>query len=234
MKKTLFFSLSFILFSSFHMCSVTTQVNMDKGHLVLEITDIQVEDQQFAKVLEMKKGVRTNIYWADGKSLAINEWMGMRTWKLYDNNDDSFNILLELTGNHIHITSTKAEVKKESTNPKESIAEFRIEYRENDTKVIEGFKCIKAVIINPKKSIPVIEMYITKGIKVDSCILQYFDLLNLDGFPLEWIINHNGIRTTYNTIELNENVDMSLFRLNTSGSSKMTLKDYIKTTNSRY
>ena len=70
-------------------------------------------------------------------------------------------------------------------------------------------------------------MYVTKDIQASHKMIQGRDKLELEGFPLEYVMEAGPASMTYEVTKISEGLDKSVFEINTSGYTKMTWKEFM-------
>ncbi len=221
--NTLLFSFLFV------SVGLQAQMELDQGSLVLEITDVSSDDEQMAAMLQMMKGSQTHIFFKDGKNMSSMDMMGgmIKMKSLYDKESGSVDMLMDMMGQKMHVASSKDDMQKATADQADAFEGFEVKYDESDTKEILGHKCVKTEIIDPKTNKATMEMYVAKGIKADSKMLQGMQYFDIDGFPLEMIIIQPQMKMTMSTVKLDKEVDDSVFTLNTDGYTKMTFQEFM-------
>jgi hypothetical protein len=181
--------------------------------------------------LEMMKGMVTEYSFSPDKSLASTDMMGgmIKSTSLVDNKTDDLTMLMDIMGNKMHVESTKAERDKLSAGTEDMMEGAKIEYDESDKKTIQGYDCIKATIsgLGTEEMPMKFTMYISKDIQASHKMIQGMDKLELEGFPLEYIMESDQMSMTYEATEVSKEVDNSIFDINTSGYTKMTWKEFM-------
>ena len=222
-----------IFFSILSLCfvftaSIKAQKTLDKGYIKMEITDVSSADEQMAAMLEMMKGTQTEIFFADGNHMSKMDMMGgmVKMQTLFQKEGESIDMLFDMMGQKMHIATTTKEMEAKNGDQKDAMEGMEIVYDEEDTKEILGYKCVKAKVMDPKTKKAMVEMYISREIKADSKMLQGMQHFDLEGYPLELIMNQPQMSLTLATVELKEEVDTSVFKLNTDGFTKMTFDEF--------
>ncbi len=224
--KKLFFSF-FILMMA--MTFVSAQTVLDEGYIKMEIVDAASDDEQMAMRLEMMKGTQTEIFFMGGKSMTKSNVMGgmVETTTLFDSETEQMDMLLNMMGQKMHVSSTAAE-RALAQNEQAALAkEMVITYDEEDVKTILGYECIKADIAHPSIQDGMsFSMYVTKEIKANPKMIQGLEHMKLEGFPLEYVMSMPQMSLSFSAIELKQEVDASVFELDTGGYEKLTLQEF--------
>ena len=71
-------------------------------------------------------------------------------------------------------------------------------------------------------------MYLSKDIQASHKMIQGMDKLELEGFPLEYIMESDQMSMTYEATEVTKDVDDSVFAINTAGYTKMTWEEFME------
>ena len=226
MKKIFFSFLATIMCMSL---TLTGQKVMDQGYIKLEITDATSDNEQVAMGLEMMKGTQTEIFFMGGKSLSKMNMMGgmFETTTLFDNSTEKMDMLINAMGQKMHIESTAEERNMNAGEQAAIMKEMEVTYDETDTKEILGHKCVKANVAHPTMNNTMsFSMYVAKDIKANSELIQGLQDIELQGFPLEYVMEMPQMTMTITAVEMNEEVDDTIFTLDTGGYQKMTFKEF--------
>lgn len=221
-KLNLLFTLA-ILFGAF-----TFGVAQDAFYIKQEITDVKTSDEGAAMMVDMIKGSETEVFSMDGKSLAkMNMMGGMLTMKIAtDPKSDITNMYMDMMGQKIHVETTKEEMLKAAGGEEAVAKNTTVTYDKTDTKEILGYKCYKANVSgdNGMK----IEMYVSEEVKADPKTLQSFQNIDMVGFPLEYSIDAGVMQMMITTKVVNNEVDASVFNIDTANYQKMTFEELTK------
>lgn len=202
---------------------------MSEGVIKMEISEVSSENPQIAAQLEMLKGTTTEYHFNKDKSIVKANMMGgmMKMTNLVNNSDEHLTLLMEMMGQKIMIESTKAERDKFEAEQGGEMDDIEVTYDENDTKVIQGYKCTKASVDNPNSEAEInMYMYVCPDVKASNKLVQGLNKVELRGFPLEVIIDSADMSMTVTTTELSDEVDNSVFEVNTAGYQKMTFEEF--------
>lgn len=223
-------NLKYVLFSALFLLSFNINAqNLDEGSIKVVITEVNSDNEQMAAQLEMLKGSETSYHFNKEKSLVTAEMMGgmIKIKSLVNNADEHMTLLFDAMGQKMMIESTKEERDGSMTDEaKEMTESMKVTYDEKDTKEILGYKCIKANITGGVESPMKFSMYISKDIKASNKMIQGLQGIDLDGFPLEYIMDMPEMSMTYTASEVNNAVDPKVFNVETSGFTKMTFEEF--------
>ncbi|NNF36102.1 MAG: hypothetical protein HKN68_18500 [Saprospiraceae bacterium] len=224
--KKLLFSFSLFLMAMTYMSAQTV---LGEGYIKMEIVDATSDDEQMAMGLEMMKGTQTEIFFMGGKSLSKVNMMGgmVETTTLFNSETEQMDMLFNMMGQKMHVSSTAAE-RALAQNEQAALAkEMEVTYDESDTKEILGYNCVKANIAHPSIQDGMsFSMYITKDIKADPKMIQGLQDIKIEGFPLEYVMSMPQMTMTISAVELKQEVDASVFDLDTGGYEKLTLQEF--------
>ena len=207
----------------------SAQTVISEGSIKMEIVDATSDNEQMAMGLEMMKGTQTEIFFKDNQSMSRVNMMGgmVETTTLYNSETEQMDMLFNMMGQKMHVTSTPADRAMVQNEQAQLAKEMVVTYDENDTKEILGYKCVKADISHPAIQDGMsFSLYITRDIKADPKMIQGLQEINLEGFPLEYVMNMPQMTMTISAVELSQEVDPSVFELNTGGYEKLTLKEF--------
>lgn len=219
--KKLSLLLSAFLLTSFGLFA---QKELTSGYVKMEITKVEAEDEQMATMLQMMKGSESEYYFNSDYMLAkVNAMGGMFTTDaLTDLKTKSVTSLVNAMGQKMAVTNTE-ESKEKAKAP-----EVEVEYVDNDTKEILGYKTSKAIITTPSQPGMKFTVYLTKEIKANSSMINMMESIEMDGFPLEYIIEANGMKLTMEAQEIKDEIDPAVFELSMEGYKKMTPEEFKK------
>lgn len=223
MKQILLTISMFFLLANFGIA----QDIMNEGHLRLEITEVGAEDEQMAGMLQMMKGSYSDFYFDKNNSLASMNMMGgmMEITTLTKTKSGEVTMLFNAMGTKNYVESTEDEREKMNEG---SLPEITVDYDESDTKEILGYKTKKANISIKGQADMKMTAYVAPEIKLSNKVVQGLESIKLDGFPLAYEINVNGIRLVMTATELDKKVDSGVFNINTEGYTKTTLEELTK------
>ncbi|NNE15522.1 MAG: hypothetical protein HKN51_11135 [Saprospiraceae bacterium] len=220
---------TYVLYSALFLMSfqITAQ-ELSEGLIKMEISEVSSDNEQVAAQLEMMKGTETVYTFSKEKSLVTANMMGgmIKIKSLVNNADEHLTFLFDAMGQKMMVESTKEERAAMEADQKELVESLDISYDEDDTKEILGYKCIKATISGDEEFPMDFSMYVSRDIKASNELIQGLQGIDLDGFPLEYIMEMEQMSMTYTATELKTEIDASVFEINTSGYQKMTFQEF--------
>ena len=207
---------------------ISAQTVLDQGYIKMEITDVSSDNEQTAMMAEMLKGTSTEIYFNGEKSLSRMSMMGgmVETTTLLDNTTENMEMLINAMGQKMHVVSTAEERNAGAGEQAAMMKDMKVTYDESDTKEIMGYKCMKANISHPEMDGMSFSMYITKDIKANSKMMQALETFELDGFPLEYIMDTQVMKLTISAIDIKAELEANAFDIDTGGYLKLTFKEF--------
>lgn len=225
MNKFKSFLLSFLLIISGNVI-LNAQTDLTEGVIKMELTDVDSDNQQIAAQLEMMKGTETAYHFNTEKSLVTADMLGgmIKMQTLFNNSDEHLTLFFDMMGEKVMVESSKEE--RDLNKEEGAMDDYKVTYDESDTKEILGYKCIKAEINGPEDAPMSFKMYIAKDIKASNKMIQGLDAFDLDGFPLEYVLEMKDMSMTNTTVELSQKVDTKVFDVKTDGFKKMTMKEF--------
>ncbi len=206
---------------------VKAQKQLKSGLIKLEITDVKSDDEMVAAQLDMMKGTETIYAFTDKTSYSQSNLMGglMQMTTITDVKTQETLLLMDMMGQKMLVPSTKED--RDKFNPSNETAQWDVAYDKSDTKTIAGYDCYKANI-TMKGMDGGFKMYITEDILASTDMIQGMESMNLDGFPLEYIMEMPQMSFTYTAVEVTDKVDASLFEVDKSGYKEMTYEEFMK------
>lgn len=224
----MFFSL-LLMVLTISVSELGAQTVLSEGYIKMEIVDASSDNEQMAMGLEMMKGTQTEIFFKGTQSMSKMNMMGgmFETTTLFNTETEKMDMLVNAMGQKMHVESTADERKMMENEQTAMMKEMKVTYDEDDTKEILGYKCVKANIAHPSiQDGMTFSMYVSKDIKANPKMIQGLQEVKLDGFPLEYIMSMPQMTMTISAVELKEEVDASVFALDTGGYQKLTFKEF--------
>ena len=225
---------------------------LKEGTITIGITDLQVDDPSAAPQLQMIKTATMNIAFTKDQSLVTGNVMGgmMKMQMLFKTDPKDMLMLIDAMGQKM-MTELKADdfaemeekAKEAQTKAKEGDEEFDydVTYDKKDKKKISGYDCYKAnIVVNNKEAKEnniKIALYVTDAIKYPASMMESIKSsgapeLKLKEMPLEITISGGekgkGGSITFAATKIENIVDKSIFKLNTTGYEKMDMEDLQK------
>jgi len=209
---------------------INAQDALEQGQLTLELTDVKSDDPGAQQQMEMMKGMAMNVTFKGDNSLTAMDMMGgMIKSTALASEDGSGKLLMDMMGNKMYIPISKEDSEKGKEASAEMWENLEIVYDESDTKEIEGVNCYK-MTVKPKEGAesPLnLSGYITKTITAKINVMG-IDLSELEGFPMELTMGTPAGGMTFTTTNFNTNdVDASVFELDTKGYKEMTFQEFM-------
>lgn len=250
MKK--FIGLFLLVFLVAGLQNVSAQKELKEGTITIGITDLQVDDPSAAPQLQMIKTATMNIAFTKDQSLVTGNVMGgmMKMQMLFKTDPKDMLMLIDAMGQKM-MTELKADdfaemeekAKEAQTKAKEGDEEFDydVTYDKKDKKKISGYDCYKAnIVVNNKEAKEnniKIALYVTDAIKYPASMMESIKSsgapeLKLKEMPLEITISGGekgkGGSITFAATKIENTVDKSIFKLNSTGYEKMDMEDLQK------
>lgn len=199
---------------------------LSKGTLTLEITEVTSDNPDMQMHLNMMKGSKTVLTFDEDLQLNETTMMGgmMKIVVKTNLKTKMMDMLFSMMGNNSWIQSPLDDVK--SQKEKDIAKETKVTYDKSKTKKILGYDCYQMTITNPEMEGMEITGYITDQVKAKGTLIQGFEDLSLTGYPLEFNVNNAGMKMTFSATSISPDVDASKFELNTTGYTKMTMKEF--------
>lgn len=217
----------FLLFVSLSVDSFGQKM-LDKGMIKMELTKVESDDPQMAMQLEMMKGSLTEVHFDENQHVTNMSMMGgMVEIKNHINEkENKMNMLFDMMGQKMWIESNLEE--SQSKEQKDIAALSEIKYDKSETKEILGYNCYKMTITNPEMEGMSVTGFITEDIKTKANLVQGFQSLKFEGYPMEFTIGNPQFSMTMTAVEIKDTVDENNFKLNTTGYKKMTMEEFQK------
>jgi hypothetical protein len=204
----------------------SAQKSLDKGSITMEITAVASDDPQTEMMLGAMKGSQTEVVFEGSKHVTNMDMMGgMVKMQIHVNSDaNKMNMLFDAMGNKMWIES---DIDKSQDPKQKEIADKSvITYDKNDTKEILGYKCYKMTIKNDEMEGMKVTGYVTSDVKTNANLIQGFQSLKFEGYPMEFTVGSPQFSMTMTAKEIKETVDQNKFNLDTKGYKKMTMEEF--------
>lgn len=213
---------------AFFSLQLLAQTTLNEGIIKMEISEVNSEDQQIAAQLEMMKGTETNYHFNEEKYLVTANMMGgmITMQNLFNVSDEKLTILFDVMGQKMMVESTKEEREETEAEQKEAMEGMEVVYDKEDTKEILGYKCHKATIEGSDDMPMTFTMYVSPDLKASNKMIQGLQAFDIDGFPMEFVMDMGQMSMTYTTTEINKELDPSVFEVNSTGYKKMTFEEF--------
>lgn len=224
--KNLFKSMFLISLFSINY-AISAQKTLDKGTVVMEIDSIVASDPQMEMLMGAMKGTQTELVFEENKHVTnLNMMGGMFRMKILVNSDENkVNTLFDGFGKKSWVESG---LDSQSANEKAIAEKSEITYDKSQTKEILGYKCYKMTINNPEMQDVTVTGYITPDIKTKANLIQGFQTLKFEGYPMEFTVISPQFAMRVQAKDLKDSVDESKFTLDTKGYKKMTMEEFQK------
>jgi hypothetical protein len=206
----------------------SAQKSLDKGSITMEITAVASDDPQTEMMLGAMKGSQTEVVFEGSKHVTNMDMMGgMVKMQIHVNSDaNKMNMLFDAMGNKMWIESDLD--KSQSLQEQEIAGKSIISYDKNEVLEILGYKCYKMTITNPEMPETTVIGYVTSDIKTNANLIQGFQSLKFEGYPMEFTVGNPQFTMTMTAKEIKETVDQNKFNLDTKGYKKMTMEEFQK------
>lgn len=203
------------------------QTKLNQGLITFQISNVKADDPQVEMMMGGLKDSKTEVFFDENNHAMKMEMMGgmLKITNLGDYSSSKNHMLMDMMGQKIWVESDMG-VEKLSEAEKKSLDNIKVSYDENDTKTILGYKCYKMELINPDMADTKVYSYISKDIETKANIIQGFENVKMEGFPLEYTVVNPMMTMTMVATKISDTVDKSKFTLNTKGYKKMTMEEF--------
>ena len=152
----------------------------------------------------------------------------MQTYQDFQN--ETYENYMDMMGQKIKMIIGMEELKEKRQEMETLSSESKVTYDKSDTKTIIGYKCYKAIVAIPTGDGTDfnLEMYVTDKIKVPQISVQDLEYLNLEGTPLELIMDMGMMSLTYTAISFSEDFNMDIFKKPEGDYKVMSMEDLQK------
>ncbi|MNU69711.1 hypothetical protein D3C71_591020 [compost metagenome] len=195
-----------LLLSILFLATVGMSVAQTKGQITYSM-DFSSDNPDMAVALPMMQGSTLELYFMPGKSkvdLIMGTFMKMNT--IVDIKSDKGLMLMEMMGSKM-----ATELKKISAaKTEENAAAPKVEVT-TETKEIIGFKCTKTIIRDSEGGETI--MWVAKDLKTSLQGQQQFSAKGIEGAPLEFSTEKNGMTIHFIATKFQGSVDKKIFSL---------------------
>jgi len=198
----------------------------------MEITDVQFGQSEADQIAGAMKGSVQEIYFTPKMQKIVIDMMGgmvkMQTYQDFQN--ETYENYMDMMGQKIKMIIGMEELKEKRQEMETLSSESKVTYDKSDTKTIIGYKCYKAIVAIPTGDGTDfnLEMYVTDKIKVPQISVQDLEYLNLEGTPLELIMDMGMMSLTYTAISFSEDFNMDIFKKPEGDYKVMSMEDLQK------
>jgi hypothetical protein len=222
MKKTLLSLLALVI--TLTSTTLLAQDELTSGHVTMEITKIESDDEAMAAQLQMLKGTTTDIYFAPEQYMSVMSMMGglMNITNKVGVENGKMDMYMDMMGQKMWIETTTDE----SAEGKPTTADVDITYDKADTKEIQGYKCYLMTIKSADMQGGSVKAYITQDIKSDAKFIQGYEKVEYEGFPLEVTLSMPVMSMTMETTSIKNELPAGSFDVNTDGYEKMSMEEF--------
>ena len=189
--------LSILLLLLFFSSALSAQKKMKKGQITYKVTEVKSKKAG----TRMLEGMEMQLYF-DGPlhKLELNTMGGLiQMATISDLEKETHASLFNMMGQ-------KVKVLENSLPKTDAKKKYQITYQRDQTKTVAGYPCYQAVMTSPEGTI--LTAYVTNKIKARH---PYFVKLfaGLEGWPMQYTIDNNGMRMTFTAQSTNANADVS-------------------------
>ncbi len=193
MRNRIFVLSLLLLFSA----GVFAQKKMKKGQITYKVTDVKSKKAG----TRMLEGMEMQLYFDDAlhklEIITMGGLIQMAT--ISDLEKETHVSLFNMMGQKVKVLADslpKADAKKS----------YQITYHRDQLKTVAGYPCYKAVMTSPEGT--TLTAYVTNKIKARH---PYFVKLfaGLEGWPMEYTIDNNGMRMTFTALSTDPKADVS-------------------------
>jgi len=217
--KTNFKTVITVVALTMALTGAKAQTKLSEGSVVYSITLTDNDiDPQVASFMPKEM---TMYFKGDKSKTEMKMGMGQMAY-IYDAKAKVMTTLTDMMGQKYCIKMTEEEMEKEGGKEKKTTIKYL-----DDTKVICGYTCYKAeVTTEGEKDKQTI--YYTKDIVVKGADVMKGAMKGLEGFPVEYALNQNGIgmKMTAKTIT-KDKIDETIFKV-PEGYKEMTKEEAMK------
>lgn len=181
----------------FFSVGLFAQKKMKKGQITYKVTEVKSKKAG----TRMLEGMEMQLYFDNAlHKLEISAMGGLiHMATISDLEKETHASLFNMMGKKVKVLENKLP----KTNKKKT---YKITYNRDEVKTIAGYPCYQAIMTSPEGTI--LTAYVTNKIKARH---PYFIKLfaGLEGWPMLYTIDNNGMRMTFAAQSTNANADVS-------------------------
>lgn len=173
------------------------QKKLKKGQIVYKVAEVKSKKPG----TQLLEGMEMNLYFDDAlHKLEINAMGGLIQMATISDLEKETHVSL------FNMMGQKVKVIGESLPKTDTKKTYQITYNRDKIKTVAGYPCYEAVMTSPEGT--TLTAYVTNKVKASH---PYFVKLfaGLEGWPMEYTIDNNGMRMTFLAQETNADVDVS-------------------------
>jgi len=193
MKNRIPVLILFLFFSA----GLFAQKKMKKGQIVYKITEVKSKKAG----TRMLEGMEMQLFFDDAlHKLELTAMGGLIQMATISDLDKKTHASL------FNMMGQKVKVLKDSLPKTNSKKTYQITYNRDEVKTVAGYPCYQAVMTSPEGT--TLTAYVTNKIKARH---PYFVKLfaGLEGWPMQYTIDNNGMRMTFTAQSTDANLDVS-------------------------
>jgi hypothetical protein len=208
-----------LLVSILFLAVVGTSIAQTKGQISYNM-DFSSDNPDMAMALPMMQGSTMELYFMPKKSkvqMTMGSFMKMNT--VIDEKANKGLVLMEVMGQ-----KSATEIKDLNAKPADApAADPKVEVT-TETKDIIGYKCVKTIVRDADGSESIV--WVAKDLKAALKGQQQFSVKGIEGAPLEFSTQKNGMNIHFIATKFEGKVDKKLFSLKIpEGYTVMTEED---------
>jgi hypothetical protein len=187
------------------MTGAHAQTKLDEGSIVFELT--LTDNDLDPQVASMMPKEMTMVFKGDKSKTEMKMSIGTFTI-IYDAKAKTLSTLMDMMGQKMVMKLTEEDMEKQKGKEKKTTIKYL-----DDTKMICGFNCHKAeVTVEGEKDKQIV--YYTKDIVAKNANAMKGGLKGIDGFPMEYVMDMQGIGTKMTAKSINKDkIDESVFKI---------------------
>ena len=214
---------------------------LETGSIKMEVTDFSMpgmEDGVMTQMEPMMKSMAMTIHFKPGTQVTEINMMGMMNMSMHYAGDEIIQYM-DMMGQKMMIKTPVGAQGLEALglSAEEVSKAYQISYDKSATRTISGYECYEATItmdtelFTQDQEIPAemanmkMTMYVTDEIKMDQFALQQLPGLQLDGTPLEMVMDMGMMKMTYTATEISKDIDMAVFDKPEGDYKEMSLEE---------
>jgi len=189
--------LSILLLLLFFTTASFAQKKMKKGQITYKVTEVKSKKAG----TRMLEGMEMQLYF-DGPlhKLELSTMGGLIQMATVSNLEKETHVSL------FNMMGQKVKVLADSLPKADAKKKYQIAYNREQKKTVAGYPCYEAMMTSPEGTI--LTAYVTNKIKARH---PYFVKLfaGLEGWPMEYTVDNNGMRMTFTAQSADANADVS-------------------------
>jgi len=211
MKKLTFFTSLLLMIAS---TSLLMGQKLSEGTITMTIKDIKVSNPEMQQMVSAMQGTTQEIQFNPMRQKVTTDMMsGLVKIRTYQDVGDQSSInYMDMMGQKFKTTMSPTDVENAKKEAAKVMGDSKIVYDKSDTKEILGRKCFKGTYQAAMGGQEIkMVFYLTDEISVPKGFVQNMNHLDIQGCPLEIMLDMGMMSMTYVATDISNNLAADFF-----------------------